>query len=253
MGFQLPGRMVSRQLIGRLPPAFADGRAGGHALQAVAVERAAPFVRVGVPIVGQGNVAKLRMHQAVRQPAIDQPTATDARADGQVDEGVQPLRRAPAPLPQPGNVDVGVEADGRTQPATNGPGQIGAGPAGLGRAGDVAEGRRVRVGVQRAKGGNAHRGHGAVVGLLLAEEGQGAADGFVGCRRREARLGAHVVRPRAHGANELRPPCLNPTHICVVHVMLSQEAHAKALRGKGAKSRVACLSSWRPWLLSAFA
>ncbi len=217
MGFQLPRRMVGRQLIRRPPPALADGRAGSHALQAVAVERAAPLVGVGRPVVRQGDVAELRVHQAVQQLAVDQPAAADARADGQVDEGIQPLRRAPAPLAQAGDVDVGVEADGRAQPPADGPGHVSAGPTGLGRAGNATEGRRRRVGVQRAEGGDADGGHRAIAPLLLAEEGQGTADGFVGRGCREACFGPHVVRPRAHGADELRPPRFNPAHICVVH------------------------------------
>jgi hypothetical protein len=51
------------------------------------------------------------VHQAVHQLPAYHAAAADARADGDIGEGVESLRGAPAPLRKSGAVDVGVEAD----------------------------------------------------------------------------------------------------------------------------------------------
>ena len=61
------------------------------------------------PVVRHPHVPHLGVHQPAQRPPADQPAAADAGADGDVDDRVEPLRRAPAPFAQRGGVHVGVD------------------------------------------------------------------------------------------------------------------------------------------------
>ena len=61
------------------------------------------------------DVAHLRMHQAVKNPAINDRAAADARADGEIKEVGQILRRPPACFAQRGSIDVGVKTNRHAQ------------------------------------------------------------------------------------------------------------------------------------------
>ena len=139
---------------------------------------------VGLPIVRQAHVTHLRMEQPVHQLATYHAAAADARADGKVEERIQSLRRAPTVFAERCAVDVSIEAHRQTERATDGAGQVGIGPARLGRSRNVTKSWGSWVGINRAKRGDANRGQ-LDVFCLVFEEGDGPADGFLRCRRRE--------------------------------------------------------------------
>ena len=92
------------------------------------MERARPGERVGRAVVRDAHVPHLRMDQAVHHPSVHEPTAADPGAHGEIDEVVEPLRRAPSALAQGGGVDVGVEAHRDAEGLTDGPDDVGAAP-----------------------------------------------------------------------------------------------------------------------------
>ena len=65
--------------------------------------------------------------------------AADAGADGQINESVQPLGRAPFALGQSRAIDVGIKADGQVKCSPQRADKIDIGPAGFGCGGDKAE------------------------------------------------------------------------------------------------------------------
>jgi hypothetical protein len=57
-------------------------------------------------------MADLGMQQAVQELAVDEHAATDAGADGDVDERIGPLTRAPEEFAEHGGIHIGVPGDG---------------------------------------------------------------------------------------------------------------------------------------------
>ena len=117
-------------------------------------------------------------------------------ADGQVQERIQSLRRAPAMLAQRRAVDIRVEANRHVESTTNRAGKVGVRPARLGCGGDVAIGWRRGIEIYRAERGNAH---GRQVCLLRLEEIDRAANRLVRCGGRE--LGLPQRRSSCAAAN----------------------------------------------------
>ena len=133
---RLPEVVAVELLAGAAEP-LRDRAPRGHALQAVAVVRAA--ARVGVAgLAGHGDVAHLGVPEARGGPPPDDGCRADARADGHVDERGQPPRRTPAALAERGARDVGVEADRDAERPPDRADEVGVAPAGLGGGGDVA-------------------------------------------------------------------------------------------------------------------
>ena len=173
---------------------------------------ATPGVRVGRPIVRQADVPHLGVDKAMQELPIHHDSSADAGADGQIDEGIQPLGRAPAPLPQRRAVHVGIKADRHAQHPGHRPGEVGVGPARLGRGGDIAVGWGLGIGVQRPKGGNANGRQRATVGLLRLKKGDGPANGLGRGGGGETCFGLDVVPAGAHCAHKLGPPRFNAAH-----------------------------------------
>ena len=84
-------------------------------------------------------MAHLCVDQTVGDPPSDEGAATEARPDGDVHDGVEPLRCPPAPFTERGTVHVGVEADGHAERGRDGPGDVGVRPARLGGRRDEPE------------------------------------------------------------------------------------------------------------------
>ena len=71
--------MVVWQLFGRLAPARVHRRPAGETFETVAVKRADAGERIGRAIVRHADVAHLGVHESMRQLAVEQPAAADAR------------------------------------------------------------------------------------------------------------------------------------------------------------------------------
>ena len=192
---QLPDLGVG-QLLPRPAPALAQRGPRGEALEAVAVERAGAGEGIALAVVRDQHVADLGMEQAVDRPPVDEDPAADPGADGDVDEGVEPLGGAVAPLAHRGGVDVGVEGDRDAERRRQRRDHVGVAPARLRRRRDRPPARRGAVHLDRAEGADADRlevGHGG-------EEPGRAAERLRRRRRREALrpLDLAVALPTAH-------------------------------------------------------
>ena len=150
-GLELPSRMVGRQLLGRLQPPRLHRRTAGQPFEAVAVERARARERIRLEIVRDAHVPHLRVDEPVHQPAVHHAATADPRADGQVNERVESLRRAPAPLTERRGVDVGVDADFDAERVSDGAGDIHVRPPRLRCGGDESIRGGIRSQVERAE------------------------------------------------------------------------------------------------------
>ena len=167
VGLQIPHLVAPRQVRARTPPALLDGRPGRQPFEAVAMERAPAWIGIARRVPRHGHVPHFRVHQPVQQPAPGHPAAADARADGQVYEGVQAPGRPPAVLAQGRAVHVGVESHGdrpvrARQAGPQEAGDVGAAPAGLRGVRDMSEPRRRRVRVHGSEARDAQRRQGTV-------------------------------------------------------------------------------------------
>ena len=188
--------MLRRQRLGGAAPAREESGPARQSLQAVAVERAGARKGIGGGVAGKAQVTHLGMDEAVHQPAAHESASPDPGADGQVDEGVQPLRRAPAPLAEGGRVHVRVERHRESQRLAKRPCEVDVHPARLGCGGDEAEAARRGSEVDGAERADADPGQGTETCLRVAEERQSLADRLLGAGGGEPRFGAHVVRAR---------------------------------------------------------
>ena len=168
--------------------------------------RAAPGERIGVDVVGDAEVAELRMQEPVDERAVDHRAAADARTDGDVTEGVDVLRGAPPVLSERGGVHVGVEGDGHAEAPPELAGEIRVRPAGLGRGRHVSPRRRARPDVDGAEGTDADRGDWP----FAFEERNRASDRLAGRRRRKGLDRGKVVGPGAGRDRCLRTARLDP-------------------------------------------
>src|SRR4030065_2035065 len=62
-GFQVPGGMVRREHLSRLPPAFVQRWTSGQPLKTIPVERADTRERIPLVVMRDGNVPHLRVDQ----------------------------------------------------------------------------------------------------------------------------------------------------------------------------------------------
>ena len=218
VSLQGPRRMVFRQALGGLAPARLQGRAAGQPLQAVAVEGTHAREGIGRQVVRQAHVPHFGVHQTVQQRAAGHPTAADAGADGQIEEGIQVPGRPPAVLAQGRAVDVGLKADRNIQRPPHRAGQIGVGPTRLGRGGNKAVGGRSRLQIDRPEGGDAHRCQPVPV---RPQELDGALNRFAGRGRGELDLRLEVIRSRAHSTDEGRAARFDaPEHRVLSHLLV---------------------------------
>ena len=88
-------------------------------------------------------------HRARERPDL-------ARADRQINESIQPLRRAPGMFTESRPIHVGVDADGQIQGTTQPAQQVRAGPPGFRRRKDPPIGRRIKLQVERTKSRDAN-------------------------------------------------------------------------------------------------
>src|SRR3546814_92441 len=126
--------------------------------EAIAVERAdaaeIPIIRVA----RDADMPHLGMRDAVNQLPSDHRAAADPGPDGQVERRAAPPPRAPAIFGKRGAADVGIDRDRTAERARKGRRHRRAAPAGLGGPRDSAPGRRARIEVEWAEGGDADRG-----------------------------------------------------------------------------------------------
>ena len=170
--------------------------------------RAAAGVRVTYQIMRNPDVAHLRMHHAMKNAAVDDRAAADARADGEIKKVGQVLRRAPAGLAQRGRVHVGVKTNRHAQRIAHRARQIVILPAGLRRGGDIAERKRGAVQIDRPKRTDPHRLQFAAG--FLAQKFNG--DGQRGLGRGRGKLHRLQVRwPGSHSTNEFGATCFDRT------------------------------------------
>ena len=196
---QLPSRMIVRQAGRILAPARLDRRCGRQSFQAIAMIRAVTGKRVALEIVRHSHVAQLRMRAAVQQAAVGHRSAADSAANCEVQERIQPLRRAPAAFGERRGIDVGVECHRDVQGSSDGSREIEISPGQLGRPGDEAKCRRQGIEVNWAERGDPDRAHRSP-GF---EKLQHSANGVL--RRRGGDLRQlQLVRRVAHRANKLR-------------------------------------------------
>ena len=124
-------------------------------------------------------------------------------ANRQIDEGVESLGGAPAPLAQRRGVHIGIEADRHFERRLDRPHDIHVGPARLRRRRDEAE--RVGAGVQinRTERGDADGRQLPEARLGRPEEVDGLAKRALRRGRGESHLLSHVPRARPDHAHEL--------------------------------------------------
>ena len=210
VGLDLPDLGIGGQLDGRLAPALLDGRAGGHALKATGVARAAAGAVVSRHARDE-HVASLGVEHAVQQPPAEDHARAHAGADGHVDEVAHTLRVAEGRLAQTRDVDVGVVAHGHAERVDEGLPQVAAAPRDLRRFQDVAEGVRRRV-----HAGGAERADAQRLDAPLGEPAGEHRQGLIG-RERGERLPLEY-RPClvANGAHHLRAARLkrSDSHDC---------------------------------------
>src|SRR5512142_921185 len=121
------------------PETAGDGRTAGHPLETVAVE-GADAREVVAAATRDGDVTHLRMPETVDETPVDDRTASDPGADGQVDERGETACGTPPPLAERRGVDVRVDRE-RNPELAEGRKDVDAGPARLGRREDRAEPR----------------------------------------------------------------------------------------------------------------
>ncbi len=195
---------VAGQFFGRGPPA---GAHRPEPLPAVTVEGAGAGEGVARD-PGHREVAHLGVDQPADHSAADHRAAADPGADGEVDVGVQALRRAPAALAEGRAVDVGVDAH-RHSGGRDRTGDVHPGPAGFGGGGEVAEPGMARAQFEGTEGGDADRVQRTGLGGRLLEEGDGPGQGGARFAGREPDLGLDPVGGRADQADELGPARLD--------------------------------------------
>ena len=88
-------RVVVGQVAAVGAPAGAERRSAGQPLPAVAVKRADAGERIAGEIVGNAEVADLRVDEPVQRPPVDQQPGADAGAHRQVAEAAR--HRGPRP------------------------------------------------------------------------------------------------------------------------------------------------------------
>ena len=157
---------------------------------------ARPVEGVGPAVVGDADVSHFGMARAVERAAGDDGSPSDARADGDIDQAVEVAAGSPAVLPEGGRVDVGVERDRQPQSLVDWANHVGVPPAGLGRRGDAAIGRRVEPQVEGAERAYPDGGQGRRP-VVAQEEIGDPGEGLGRPCGRDAYPVADVVRPRA--------------------------------------------------------
>ncbi len=197
MRLQLPGRMANGEIRRGHAPTLLQRGPGGETFQAIPVVGAATAIRVATEVVGDGDVAHLRVDETVDHLPVHHGATADAAPDGQVDEVADIPGRPPAGFPEGGHVDVCVELDRNVQRATNRAREVEPPPGELGRRGHVAERGGRRIEVQGAERPDADR-----AGRDVPEEPDHVFERGLGLPGREGGDG-DVVRRRTHGADEL--------------------------------------------------
>src|SRR5439155_21253243 len=130
-------RIIEPELMRALADARLERRARSEALDAIAVE----WAGTGEVIARKprdADMAELAMGEAARRLAVDDEADANSGADSDVGEILHPLPRAPAHLGEGGAVDVGVERGRNVRGALQAAKHVGAAPAGLRSAGDLA-------------------------------------------------------------------------------------------------------------------
>jgi hypothetical protein len=161
--FKVPGGVIVGERLAGLSPACTDGGRACLAFQTIAVIGATAWEWILIAVVRDADVAHFRMRSPMHQAAIHHPSSADARADREIQKGIQMLRRAPAEFSERCGVDIGVEGNLDPQGITDGAGEIEIPPGQLGRGCYVTEGWRCRIGIDGAKRSDADGADGLVL------------------------------------------------------------------------------------------
>src|SRR5690606_33762647 len=136
---EVPRRIVIAQHLTRNARTCAQGRAGDHPLETIAVEWAGSG-----EVVAYGarnpHVAHLRMNQPVKRFAGHDRPAADTRTTGEVEARFHTLPTPPAHLADCRRADVRIEDNRYAKCATDVSPEVGVLPARLGRRRDVPPG-----------------------------------------------------------------------------------------------------------------
>ena len=142
MRLDIPGRVIVRERFGRLSPTFCHRRATSQSFQTVTVEWTHTGKWIQCRIVRDEHMTHFRMHQPVQGFAITYHPTTDAGSNGQVDNRIKRLGRAPAILAKSGRIYIGVKYHRDVQFCLQYADYIGVRPTRLGGGGNVTESRR---------------------------------------------------------------------------------------------------------------
>lgn len=196
VAFQLPGGMGFRQLPGGKAPFFFHRGAGGHAFQAAAVI-GTDALRQRIARQGTDpDVSDFRMQKAVDRLAVDDQTAADTGADGDIEAAFKAFGRTEDGFGQGRGVHIGIHGDGDLQGLREFRDNGVIAPGQLGRCRDGAESRGGWVQIQGAEAADAQGGNG-----MLPEKGDHFGHGFLRRFRREFGPFEEIALFIQHGQN----------------------------------------------------
>ena len=138
--FDVPHLRIILEGDGFLSPAFFDGRAGGHALEAAAMVRAVAFIHI-VWVFHHRDVSELRVQHAVHEVTAGEDAGTDAGTDRDVDGIRETARLSIGDLTEERTVDIGIEADRYAERALQCADDVKVRPSLLRSGRDIAVGR----------------------------------------------------------------------------------------------------------------
>ena len=198
--------MIVRQCIGPHAPAHGERCAADVAFDAAFVKRAVADGLNGLAVRGRRHheVTDLRVQQSVQQLAVNEHATADAGADGDVNERIDALSRAPEILAEHGGIHIRVKSDRDVVAGLQHVHDIDILPAGLGRCGDVAVGFAVRIHIHRAKGADANGLEGTMLRFRDGKPATDLGERFVRRGGGDARDVSQIIRPSADGADEFR-------------------------------------------------
>src|SRR5271170_1933641 len=113
-----------------------DRRSRCQALKTIAVKRADAVETHIQRMTPRQDVTDFRMHEAMERSTAHHHAAADSRADREVHQIADILRRAPALFRHCCRIHVGIETDGTGEFSRQYPHYIGVAPSGLRRAAD---------------------------------------------------------------------------------------------------------------------
>ena len=139
----------------------------------------------------------------MQRPPIDDHAPTHARADGDVNQRIKALPRAPELLPNRSRIDVRVKTNGHLKATMQRGHQRHMLPARFRRGGDVAKGAALTIKIHRTKGTDANRLDRAEFPACGSDPLHDIAQRSAGLTCIDAMDRPNVVRSRADSDHEL--------------------------------------------------